>query len=105
MLGRAIVPEGERAWAPAEPAGEFGTDLMLEQEVQDRRALGLGHALEVRGMRHIDIEAAASGLGMGANDGMLGEIVRSLSARPADHVLACMRNVRLGRGVDTGQCV
>jgi hypothetical protein len=38
---RAAVPEGQRPDLPPESAGELGLYLMLEQEVQQRRALRL----------------------------------------------------------------
>src|SRR3546814_8599942 len=52
VLGATVVPEGDGARRPAEPAGELGLHLVAEQELQDRRALLLGHALEMRSEEH-----------------------------------------------------
>src|SRR6266567_3755272 len=73
VLGRAIVPEGERSLRPAEAAGEFRPRLMAEEDIEQRRALRLAHALEADGVGGIDIERLAAGFRMRADDRMFGE--------------------------------
>src|SRR5688572_21049834 len=73
VLRAAVVPQGERADLPGEPTGKFRSDLVLEEEIQKRRALLLGHATEARGVREVHVERLASGLGMRAYHRMLGE--------------------------------
>src|SRR6185369_10186094 len=46
VLGAAIVPEGDRSLLPAEAEGEFRPVAVLEQEIEQRLALGRGHALD-----------------------------------------------------------
>src|SRR5262245_37176741 len=46
VLGAAIVPERDRALVPAVAEGELRPVAVLEQEVEQRPALGFGHALE-----------------------------------------------------------
>src|SRR5882762_2381924 len=72
VLRAAVVPERERAHAPAEPAGELGTHLVPIEELQQRRALLLGQVLEAHGVADVYVERLAPGLRMGANDRVLG---------------------------------
>src|SRR3546814_7382121 len=67
VLGAAVVPERHRALLPAEAAGELRLHLVAEQEFQDRRALLLGHALEMRGVGEVHVERLAARLGVGAH--------------------------------------
>src|SRR5258708_5997462 len=98
VLGRAIVPEGERSRRPAEAASEFRPHLVAEEEIEQRCALRLAHALEADGVGDIDVERLAAGFGMRADDRMLGEkMLARLPARAAaDAVLPRSRHVRLG---------
>src|SRR5216683_5402691 len=68
MLGAAIVPYGERARRPADPAGKLGTNGVDGEKVDKRRALGLGHVRKTNSMAAIEIERLAAGRGMGADD-------------------------------------
>src|SRR5678816_2757634 len=82
VLRAAIVPERERAHAPAEAAGELGPDLMLEQIAEQWRALLLVHVLEPHRVRDVHIQRPASGLRMRAHYRMLREIlIRQTVAR------------------------
>src|SRR5690606_29917836 len=40
VLGRAIVPKGDGAWLPTEPARKFRAMAMGEQKLQQRPAFG-----------------------------------------------------------------
>ena len=71
VLGAAVVPEGERSHPPGEAAGELRFHLVLEQELQERRAFRVRHAAETRGMRHVHIQRLAAGLGVGAHQRVL----------------------------------
>src|SRR5215468_1884431 len=68
VLGAAVVPESQGARRPAEAAGELGPVTLLEQEIEQRLALGLRHALEAHRVGGIHVEALAPALGMGAHD-------------------------------------
>ncbi len=46
VLAHAVVPERDRARLPTEAAGELGPVAVVDQVLQQRRALLLGHALE-----------------------------------------------------------
>src|SRR5271166_4058095 len=72
VLRAAIVPDRQRSRRPAESAGEFRTDLVAEQEFQQRRALLLRHAGETNRVRPVDIQRLAPGFGMCAYRRMLG---------------------------------
>src|SRR4051794_19484399 len=65
VLRAAVVPQRERADAPAEAAGELGLHLVAEQVLQERRALLFGHAVEADGMGDVDVKRFAPGLRMG----------------------------------------
>src|SRR6185295_14880925 len=67
VLDRSIVPEGDRALGPAETAGEFRPVAVLEEEVEERRAFRLGHALEAHGIGLVDEQELPPGLGMRAD--------------------------------------
>ena len=58
VLGAAVVPEGDRALLPAEAEGEFRPVAVLEQEVEQRLALGLGHALDADRVGRVDEQAS-----------------------------------------------
>ena len=68
VLDAAVVPQRQRAGLPAETAGEFGPRLVREEEVEQRRAFGLGHPGKAERVAALDIERLAAGLGMGAHD-------------------------------------
>src|SRR3954453_9144835 len=68
VLGRAVVPEGERSRRPAEAAGEFRPHLVVEEEIEQWRALRLAHALEADGVGGIDVERFTPGFRMRADD-------------------------------------
>src|SRR5260221_662289 len=74
VLPGAIVPEGERAGLPLKAAGQLGSDLMPEQELEQRRAFLLGHTGEAGGMPSVDVQRPASGFGMCAHDRVLGDV-------------------------------
>src|SRR5260221_14295228 len=65
--GAAIVPEGERARPPSEAAGEFRPRRVGVEEIEDRRALLAGHAVEASGIDRVDEQCLAAGLGMNAD--------------------------------------
>ena len=69
VLRAAIVPERQRAGLPAEPAGELRPRRVLLQEVDQRLAFLVGHAVE---MLHVaaDIQRLAAGLRMRADQRM-----------------------------------
>src|SRR3569832_1231338 len=96
VLGRAIVPEGERARRPAETAGEFRPHLMMEEEIAQRRALRLAHVLEANGMRDVDVKRLAPCFRVHADNGMLGGelLARPLAQARAKTDHARTRNVR-----------
>src|SRR5207248_1410572 len=75
VLRATVVPHRERARRPAHAAGEFRPRLLLLQELDERAALRLGHALQADGVAAADVERLASGIGMGAHDGMLGLVL------------------------------
>src|SRR5690348_1296577 len=52
--GAAIVPDRQVVGAPAQAAGELGPDRVSVEELEQRPALGLGHALEARGVDRVD---------------------------------------------------
>src|SRR5260370_778084 len=62
VLGRAIVPEGERSRRPAEAASEFRPHLMADEEIGQGCAVRLAQVLEADGVRDIDIERLAAGI-------------------------------------------
>ncbi len=107
VLGRAIVPEGDRARLPDEAAGEFRPGQVLAEEVEQRLALRLGHVLEAGGVGDVDEERLAAGLRMGADDRVLGLVGGAGvgSGIVLQPVLAGLRHVRLGRGRDPDQAV
>src|SRR6266581_8910478 len=93
VLAAAVVPERERAGAPLEAAGEFRLHLVAEQELQQRRALFLGHAGKARGVRGVDIQRLAPGLRMRAHHGVLREVVLAFAALFLDTVFARARDI------------
>src|SRR5476651_1009335 len=97
--GTAIVPERERSYLPLEAAGELGPGLVAPQELQQRQALLLRPALDVRRVRDRRVERLASGLGMRAHEWMLGfELLGSRArARLLQRILASLAHVGLGR--------
>src|SRR5579872_1052047 len=70
VLDRAVVPECHRAFFPAEAAGEFGAVAVLEEVIEQRPRLLLGHALEADRVGLVDVEQLAAGLGVGAHYGV-----------------------------------
>src|SRR4029453_10517262 len=70
VLGAAVVPEGDRALLVAEAESEFRPVAVLEQEIEQGLALGLGHAFEAHGVGLVDEQHLAAGLGIGAHHGM-----------------------------------
>src|SRR5258708_27067735 len=76
VLGRAVVPEGERSRRPAKTAGEFRPHLMAKEKSEKRRALRRAHALEADRVSDIDVGRPAAGFGMRADDRMVGKEVR-----------------------------
>src|SRR5580765_2138389 len=75
VLGAAIVPEGDRARAPAEAARELGADLVTVEVAQDRQALLARHPGEALGVSHVDVERFLAGLRVDAHDRMLGGVL------------------------------
>src|SRR3954471_461876 len=71
VLRAPIVPEGKRAGLPNEAAGELGSHLMREQIAEQRPALFLRPAFEVRRVADVHIKRLAPGLRMRAHDRML----------------------------------
>src|SRR5690242_18467992 len=102
MKRAAIVPKRERADSPIEATGEFWLGLVLEQEIEQWRALGLGHVLETQRVAKIDVKRLASGFWMRAHYGMFADIFlfRFSLAAIACAVLARASHVRLGRMID-----
>src|SRR5258708_7687194 len=70
VLGATIVPERDRAGLPAKPAGELGPMAMIHQEVQQRTALLIRHALEPAGIGVIHEQAFAACFRMDAHGRM-----------------------------------
>jgi hypothetical protein len=70
VLGAAVVPEGDRAVLPAEAEGEFRPVAELDQEIEQRPALRLGHALKAHRVGRVDEQHLAAGLGMSAHHRM-----------------------------------
>lgn len=100
MLGAAVVPERNRVPFPLEPAGQFWRLNMLEQECEQRVALGLAQLHDARGEAAIDEQELPAGDGMDAYH-------RMLEARKL-HVaaFACLAvGMRLPGIVDGGQPV
>src|SRR3546814_6156427 len=83
--------------------------LVAEQEFQDRRALLLGHALEMRGVGEVHVERLAARLGVGAHRRVPQAELVALEAgrralhRPAARLLhgALPRAVHRGEAADT----
>src|SRR5688572_15843375 len=73
VLDAAIVPEGDGALLPAEAARELGAVAVLEQEIEERLALRLRHALEADRVGGIDVEERAARLGMRPDDWVDGD--------------------------------
>src|SRR5690242_13058779 len=71
MLDAAIVPECDCVRAPSEAAGEFRLCRMAIEEIEQRRALLLGHTGKADREVVIDVKRLAAGLGMGAHDRVL----------------------------------
>src|SRR5262245_8468275 len=83
MLRAAVVPNGERANLPAEPAGELRLHRMASEEIENGSRLPRLEAIEA--LRVIaEIERLAARVGVGANQGMRGlgyEVARILDLR------------------------
>ena len=60
MHEATVIPERDRPFFPAKTACEFRADAMFEQELQQRFAFFLGHALERDGERSIHEYAFAA---------------------------------------------
>src|SRR5258708_15680459 len=107
VLGRAVVPEGERSRRPAKTAGEFRPHLMAKEKSEKRRALRLAHALEADRVSDIDVERPAAGFGMRADDRMFGkEVLARLAARArADAIFTRTGDVGLGRAAYADELV
>src|SRR5215213_1401247 len=71
MHGGAIVPEGDRVGLPGEAALEFRRLAVAVEHLQERIALALVQAHDVRGEVAIDVERLAAGDGMRAHHRML----------------------------------
>ena len=71
-MAQRLSQKASEPGLPAEAAGEFGPDLVLPQEVEQRQAFLLGPALDAGGVGDRRVERLAAGLGMGAHDRMLG---------------------------------
>src|SRR4029077_20613509 len=70
-MTNGIGPERQRSLLPTHAAGVLGADRPRDQEVDDRLALFLGHALEA--VQHAaDEHVAPAGDRMDADDGVLG---------------------------------
>src|SRR5215471_10111663 len=83
--GRAVVPEGERAFPPLEAAGEFGPDRVPVEVVEQRARFLIGPAIEANRESRIDVEGPASGVGMADDDRMHGVLRRQLGVANAAH--------------------
>ena len=59
-------------------AGEIRTAIVVGQEIDQRITLRLGHVLQPRGMAPADEQPFVAGLGIGADDGMLGLHIHSV---------------------------
>src|SRR4029077_861949 len=70
MPGRAVVPQRQRALAPAEAAGEFRPRRMPVQIFEQRPRLLVGPALETQGEAGIDVERLPAGLRVADDDRM-----------------------------------
>src|SRR6185295_14222930 len=97
--GAAVIPEGERADPPLEAAGELGSGLVIPEEFEQRQALLLRPALDVRRVRHRCVERLASRLGVRAHDWMLGRQFpgRRSRARLLHRILASLGDFGLDR--------
>jgi hypothetical protein len=101
----AVIPQRERTRRPAEAAGVLGAALVVEQVREQRLGLGLGPALEARGVRDVHVERHAAGLGVRARHRVHrlvrpGRLVATVGAQA---VLAGLGDVRLGRARDRPQ--
>src|SRR3546814_11456140 len=78
--------------------------LVAEQEFQDRRALLLGHALEMRGVGEVHVERLAARLGVGAHRRVQrAELVDLEAGGRALHRLAArLMHAALSRAVPRG---
>src|SRR3546814_17609622 len=81
--------------------------LVAEQEFQDRRALLLDHALEMRGVGEVHVERLAARLGVGAHRRVpRAELVALEAGGPALHRLAArLIHGPLARAVHCGERV
>src|SRR5258706_5632063 len=70
VLDRAVVPECHGTGLPPQSAGELRARRMGEQELEQRRAFGLGPAGDALGVEPVDEQAASAGLGMHAHHRM-----------------------------------
>src|SRR5271163_741027 len=83
--GRAVVPEGERAFAPMEAAGKLGPHRMPVEVFEQRARFLVGPAVEAQGETRVDIERLAAGLRVADDGGVDGVLCRKL--RVADAAL------------------
>src|SRR5215469_5897322 len=65
VLATAIVPDRDRALFPADAGGEFRPRAMRLQEIDQRLALFLGHALEPDRVPVADVKRLAARLRVG----------------------------------------
>src|SRR5438445_10654311 len=68
MPGRAVVPQRQRALAPVKAAGEFGTDRVAIEIVEERARLVLTPAVKAQRKAGVDIERRAAGLRVADDD-------------------------------------
>src|SRR5262245_26166244 len=83
VLCAAVVPEGDRAGAPAEAALELGQTRVLVQEREQRVALAPRHAVDALGEDRIHEQRLAATHRMRAHDRMAHRRELAARARPA----------------------
>src|SRR5207302_7425750 len=83
MPGRAVVPQGQRALAPPEAAGEFRPRRVPVQVVEERARLFVRPALEAQCKAGIDVERLAAGFPVADDDGMHGVLCRQFGVAEA----------------------
>src|ERR1700730_1771584 len=93
--GRAVVPEGERAFAPVEAAGEFRPDRVPIEILEQWSRFLLAPAIETQGETRVDVERLAAGLRVANDDRMNGVLCRQLGVADAALEVAAPG---LGRG-------
>src|SRR5437016_6080496 len=70
MLREEIVPYGKGAWAPTEPAAEFGPRGMPLDLIEDWAALCFRQSIQARDVERVEERGGPSGEGMSDHRGM-----------------------------------